>query len=53
MYILHEKNNSKWKYKRFFESLDKDNSNHVAMWEEEQMEILKASWLFPHITKLR
>jgi len=53
MYILHEKNNSKWKYKRFFESLGKENSNHVAMWEEEQMEILKPSWLFPHISNLR
>jgi len=53
MYYLHEKNNSKWKYKRYFDSLSQDNSNHVVLWEQEHRDVLKASWLSPHIENLQ
>jgi len=53
MYYLHEKNNSKWKYKRYFDSLRQDNSNHVVLWEQEHLDVLKASWLNPHIQSLQ
>lgn len=50
---LHEKNNAKWKYKRYFDSLPQDNTNHVALWEPATHDVLKASWLYQHIEKLR
>jgi len=53
MYYLQEKNNAKWKYKRYFDSLQQDNSNHVVLWEQEHREVLKGSWLAPHIEKLQ
>ena len=51
MYYLHEKNNKKWKFKKYFDSLMQDNTNHVVRWEEADCEVLKASWLHPHIEK--
>jgi hypothetical protein len=53
MYYLHEKNNKKWKFKKYFDSLIQDNSNHVVRWIEADREVVKASWLAPHIDQLQ
>ena len=53
MYYLHERNNKKWKYKKYFESLIQDNTNHVIRWDEAAREVLKASWLATHIEGLQ
>ena len=53
MFYLHERNNKKWKYKKYFDSLCQDNTNHVVRWGEADREILKGSWLAPHIAGLQ
>ena len=53
MFYLHERNNKKWKYKKYFDSLIQDNTNHVVRWGEADREILKGSWLAPHIANLQ
>jgi len=52
MYYMHEKNNGKWKHKRYYDSLG-DNSSHVLLWEQEHRDVLSASWLSPHIENLQ
>ena len=53
MYYLQERNNKKWKFKKYFDSLIQDNTNHVLRWEQADVEVLKASWLNSHISQLQ
>lgn len=54
LYYISEKKNLKSKHKKFFDQLNqRDMSTHVAMWEPETNEILKACWLHPHIENLQ
>ena len=52
LYYLHEKQNEKSKYKRYFDSLKKDYSNCITMWGPEVLEIIKGAELIPPITTI-